>query len=155
MLGLFTVAYAQHDVSPFAGKWIRQEMRGRPRVAWVIHFHEKTMTLTETTEVGKPIRTGIYNLDGSPAHSSPPNQPNIQITSRIQSRSNTRMIISDETHVPAVQGSSLRVREVWELLDNGGTLKAVRKVESLDSPVKFEDVVQLFYRTPQTSSPPK
>ena len=49
----------------------------------------------------------------------------------------------------------MRVRETWELLDNGGTLKSVRKVESLDSPVKFGDVVQLFYRTPQTSSPPK
>lgn len=155
ILGLFTVVYAQHGPSPFAGKWIRQEIRGHPRIAWVIHFHEKTMTFTEVSEIGKPIRTAFYNLDGSPARSSPPNQPNLQVTSRIHSRSDTRIVISDETRAPAVQGSSMRVQEIWELLDNGGTLKSVRKVESLDSPIKFEDVVQLFYRTPQTSSPPK
>jgi len=155
ILGLFTVVSAQNGHSPFAGKWIRQEIKGHPRIAWVIHFQEKTMTLNEISEAGMPIRTGVYNLDGSPARSSPPNQPNLQVTSRLESKTNTRIVISDETRAPVVQHASMRVQETWELLDQGGTLKMVRKVESLDSPVKFGDVVQLFYRTPQTATPPK
>ena len=155
ILGLLSVLPALSAPSPFAGKWVRQEIKGRPRIFWEISFQEKTMTLTETSEAGKPIRTGVYYLDGSPARSSPPNQPNHQVISRIESRSDRRVVISDETHGPAVQGSSMRVRETWELVDNGDTLKAIRQVESLDSPIRFGDVVQLFYRTPQTSSPPK